>query len=136
MAQKNTGDSLTLGRERIVRTQLVSRGIRDPKVLYAMRKVPRHLFVEEALQNQAYGDFPLPIGEQQTISQPYMVAFMTEALKLSGEEKVLEIGTGCGYQAAILAELAPEVFSIERLYTLASKAGKHSVIPALLQRQD
>ena len=87
-----------------------------------MGKVPRHLFVEEALQSQAYGDFPLPIGEQQTISQPYIVAFMTEALGLTGEEKVLEIGTGCGYQAAILAELAPEVYSIERLYTLASRA--------------
>jgi protein-L-isoaspartate(D-aspartate) O-methyltransferase len=87
-----------------------------------MRKVPRHLFVEEALQNQAYGDFPLPIGEQQTISQPYIVAFMTEALGLIGEEKVLEIGTGCGYQAAILAELAPEVYSVERIHSLASRA--------------
>jgi protein-L-isoaspartate(D-aspartate) O-methyltransferase len=109
----------------MVQTQLVPRGIRDPKVLYAMRKVPRHLFVEEALQNQAYGDFPLPIGEQQTISQPYIVAFMTEALELTGVEKVLEIGTGCGYQAAILAELAPEVFSIERIHTLASRARRN-----------
>lgn len=122
MAQKFSGDSLTAARERMVQTQLVARGISDPKVLYAMGKVPRHLFVEEALQSQAYGDFPLPIGEQQTISQPYIVAFMTEALGLTGEEKVLEIGTGCGYQAAILAELAPEVYSIERLYTLASRA--------------
>ena len=121
-AQKTMGDPLVAARERMVQTQLVPRGIRDPKVLYAMRKVPRHLFVEEALQNQAYGDFPLPIGEQQTISQPYIVAFMTEALELIGEEKVLEIGTGCGYQAAILAELAPEVFSIERIHILASHA--------------
>ena len=116
------GDPQAAARERMVQTQLVSRGIRDAKVLYAMRKVPRHLFVEEALQNQAYGDFPLPIGEQQTISQPYIVAFMTEALELTGVEKVLEIGTGCGYQAAILAELAPEVFSIERIHVLASRA--------------
>jgi protein-L-isoaspartate(D-aspartate) O-methyltransferase len=122
MAQKYSGDALTAARERMVQTQLVARGIRDAKVLYAMGKVPRHLFVEDALQSQAYGDFPLPIGDQQTISQPYIVAFMTEALKLAGEEKVLEIGTGCGYQAAILAELAPEVYSIERLHTLASRA--------------
>jgi protein-L-isoaspartate(D-aspartate) O-methyltransferase len=122
MAQKYSGDALTAARERMVQTQLVARGISDAKVLYAMGKVPRHLFVEDALQNQAYGDFPLPIGDQQTISQPYIVAFMTEALKLAGEEKVLEIGTGCGYQAAILAELAPEVYSIERLHTLASRA--------------
>ena len=122
MAQKSGSDPLALARERMVETQLVSRGISDPKVLYAMRKVPRHLFVEEALQNQAYGDFPLPIGEQQTISQPYIVAFMTEALELIGTGRVLEIGTGCGYQAAILAELAPEVYSIERFHTLASRA--------------
>ena len=122
MAQKSSVDPLTAARERMVQTQLVSRGISNPKVLYAMRKVPRHLFVEDALQSQAYGDFPLPIGDQQTISQPYIVAFMTEALELTGEEKVLEIGTGCGYQAAILAELAPEVYSIERLHTLASRA--------------
>jgi protein-L-isoaspartate(D-aspartate) O-methyltransferase len=113
---------MAAARERMVQTQLVSRGISDPKVLYAMGKVPRHLFVEEALQNQAYGDFPLPIGDQQTISQPYIVAFMTEALELTGVEKVLEIGTGCGYQAAILAELAPSVYSIERIHTLASRA--------------
>jgi protein-L-isoaspartate(D-aspartate) O-methyltransferase len=125
MAQKTTGDPFAAARDRMVQTQLVARGIRDPKVLYAMRKVPRHLFVEEALRNQAYGDFPLPIGEQQTISQPYIVAFMTEALELRGEEKVLEIGTGCGYQAAILAELAPEVFSIERIHLLASQARRH-----------
>lgn len=121
-AQNAPEDAMAAARERMVLTQLVPRGIRDPKVLYAMRKVPRHLFVEEALQNQAYGDFPLPIGEQQTISQPYIVAFMTEALELTGQEKVLEIGTGCGYQAAILAELAPEVCSVERLHSLATRA--------------
>jgi len=122
MNQKSSADPMAAARERMVQTQLVARGISDPKVLYAMQKVPRHLFVEEALQNQAYGDFPLPIGEQQTISQPYIVAFMTEALQLTGVEKVLEIGTGCGYQAAILAELAPEVYSIERVYSLVSRA--------------
>jgi protein-L-isoaspartate(D-aspartate) O-methyltransferase len=124
-AQKTVIDPFAAARDRMVQTQLVPRGIRDPKVLFAMRKVPRHIFVEEALQNQAYGDFPLPIGEQQTISQPYIVAFMTEALELTGVEKVLEIGTGCGYQAAILAELAPEVFSIERIHLLASRARRN-----------
>ena len=123
-AQKTMGDPLAAARERMVQTQLVPRGIRDPKVLYAMRKVPRHLFVEDALQNQAYGDFPLPIGEQQTISQPYIVAFMTEALELIGEEKVLEIGTGCGYQAAVLAELGARVSSIEIVPELAKSARK------------
>jgi len=87
-----------------------------------MKKVPRHLFVEEALQSQAYSDHPLPIGEKQTISQPYMVALMTEALQLKGNEKVLEIGAGSGYQSAILAELAERVFSIERIRALAIKA--------------
>ncbi|HEC32419.1 MAG TPA: protein-L-isoaspartate O-methyltransferase, partial [Deltaproteobacteria bacterium] len=90
-------------RERMVKEQLIPRGIKDPRVLDAMRKVPRHLFVDEALQDQAYSDRPLLIGEKQTISQPYMVALMTEALELKGDEKVLEIGTGSGYQTAILA---------------------------------
>jgi protein-L-isoaspartate(D-aspartate) O-methyltransferase len=89
-----------------------------------MQKIPRHLFVEEALQNQAYTDHPLPIGEKQTISQPYIVALMTEALELKGTEKVLEIGAGSGYQTAILAELAQKVFSIERIRSLAIKARK------------
>jgi protein-L-isoaspartate(D-aspartate) O-methyltransferase len=101
---------------------VVSRGIKDPRVIAAMRKVPRHLFVEEALQNQAYSDRPLPIGEKQTISQPYMVAVMTEALQLTGREKVLEIGAGSGYQTAILAEVAGKVFSIERILSLTMKA--------------
>ncbi len=109
-------------RERMVRTQIASRGIKDPRVLAAMLKVPRHLFVEEALKDQAYGDYPLPIGEGQTISQPYIVALMTEALELKGPEKVLEVGTGSGYQAAILAELAKWVYSIERYPSLAERA--------------
>ena len=109
-------------RERMVKEQLIARGIRDTRVLGAMRKVPRHLFVEEALQNQAYSDRPLLIGEKQTISQPYMVALMTEGLDLEHDEKVLEIGTGNGYQTAILAELAEKVFSIERIRTLSKKA--------------
>lgn len=111
-------------RDRMVETQLVSRGISDQRVLDAMRKVPRHLFVDEALQDQAYSDHPLPIADKQTISQPYIVALMTEKLELKGHEKVLEIGTGSGYQAAILAELAERVFSIERLPGLAYRANQ------------
>ena len=103
---------------------LAERGIRDPKVLEAFRKVPRHLFLDEALWPQAYGDHPLPIGEKQTISQPYMVALMTEALQLTGTERILEIGTGSGYQTAILAELSERVYSIERLPSLAKRARK------------
>src|SRR5512135_2598142 len=95
--------------KRMVETQLIARGIKDRRVLSAMLKVPRHLFVEEALWDRAYGDYALPIGEGQTISQPYMVAIMSELLELRGDEKVLEIGTGSGYQAAVLAELAAEV---------------------------
>jgi len=111
-------------RLRMVEEQIVSRGIKDPKLIAAMKKIPRHLFVEEALQNQAYSDHPLPIGEKQTISQPYMVALMTEALLLTGKEKVLEIGSGSGYQTAILAELSEKVFSIERIRSLAIRARK------------
>lgn len=109
-------------RERMVAEQLVRRGIRDARVLQAMGKVPRHLFVDEALAGRAYGDYPLPIGERQTISQPYMVALMTEALELVGHERVLEIGTGSGYQTAILSELCSKVFSIERIKGLADRA--------------
>lgn len=105
-------------RDRMVREQLVPRGIHDHKVLEAFRKVPRHEFVTEKFQESAYADHPLPIGEGQTISQPYMVALMTECLRLTAREKVLEIGTGSGYQTAILAELAGEVYSIERISTL------------------
>ena len=109
-------------RLKMVEEQIVSTGIKDPGVTAAMKKVPRHLFVEEALQGQAYGDHPLPIGEKQTISQPYMVALMTEALQLKKNERVLEIGTGSGYQAAVLAELVEKVFSIERIRSLAIRA--------------
>jgi len=108
----------------MVEEQIFSRGVKDAKLIAAMKKIPRHLFVEEALQNQAYSDHPLPIGEKQTISQPYMVALMTEALLLTGKEKVLEIGTGSGYQTAILAELSEKVFSIERIRPLALRARK------------
>ncbi len=106
----------------MVEEQLVRRGITDERVLAAMRRVPRHLFVEEALRDRAYGDHPLPIGEQQTISQPYIVALMTALLELKGGEKVLEVGTGSGYQTAVLAELARRVCSIERLPALAARA--------------
>lgn len=109
-------------RERMLAEQLVRRGIRDARVLQAIGKVPRHLFVDEALAGRAYGDYPLPIGERQTISQPYMVALMTEALELVGHERVLEIGTGSGYQTAILAELCSKVFTIERIKGLADRA--------------
>ena len=105
-------------------TQLVARGIRDKAVLSAMRMVPRHLFVDESMQYRAYDDMALPIGEGQTISQPYMVAAMTELLGLTGKEKVLEIGTGSGYQAAVLAQLAKEVFTVERIASLAGKAAQ------------
>lgn len=111
-------------RKKMVETQLVSRGIKDPRVLKAMQKVPRHLFVEEALWNQAYGDHALPIGEGQTISQPYMVAIMSELLELKGPEKVLEIGTGSGYQAAVLAELCSKVCTVERIGALGMRARK------------
>lgn len=114
----------TKARLKMVEEQIVSRGIKDAKLIAAMKKIPRHLFVEEALQSQAYSDHPLPIGEKQTISQPYMVALMTEALLLTGKEKVLEIGTGSGYQTAILAELSEKVFSIERIRPLALRARK------------
>ena len=109
-------------RKRMVEEQLIPRGVVNKKVLDAFLKVERHKFVPEELRSSAYADYPLPIGEGQTISQPYIVALMTECLDLSGQEKVLEIGTGSGYQAAILAELAKEVYSIERFSGLAEKA--------------
>jgi protein-L-isoaspartate(D-aspartate) O-methyltransferase len=102
-------------RNEMVTKQIIARGISDPRVLSAMRTVPRHLFVSEAMMDQAYGDFPLPIGEQQTISQPYIVAEMTQALHLTPEDRVLEIGTGSGYQAAILAQIAFRVYTVERI---------------------
>ena len=106
----------------MVHEQVIARGIKDPRVIEAMLKVPRDLFIESALAARAHDDGPLPIGEKQTISQPYMVALMTEALELKGNEKVLEVGTGSGYQTAILAELAQHVFSIEKIRSLAVKA--------------
>ena len=115
-------NNYSVARARMAREQLVPRGIHDQRVLDAMTTVPRHLFVEDALQNQAYGDFPLPIGAGQTISQPYIVALMTQALQLRGDENVLEIGTGCGYQTAILAQLADRVYSVERIKSLHIKA--------------
>lgn len=111
-------------RLRMVETQIRARGIRDERVLMAMEAIPRHLFVDEGLMEQAYSDSPLPIGEHQTISQPYIVALMTEALELKGRERVLEIGTGSGYQTAILASLADRVFSVERIASLATGARK------------
>ena len=113
-----------IARRRMVEEQVSARGIKDQRVLDAMLKVPRHKFVEEALEDKAYQDAPLPIGEKQTISQPYMVAVMSEALALKGSEKVLEVGTGSGYQAAILALLADRVFSLERIPALARRARK------------
>jgi len=109
-------------REEMVRSQIEARGIRDPRVLSAFRTVPRHLFVSEALREQAYGDYPLPIGEQQTISQPYIVAEMTQALELKKDDRVLEIGTGSGYQAAILAQIVYRVYTVERKRSLYMQA--------------
>lgn len=109
-------------REEMVKRQIEARGINDIDVLAAMRNVPRHRFVSEALRDQAYGDFPLPIGDQQTISQPYIVAEMTQALQLGAEDRVLEIGTGSGYQAAVLAEIAYRVYTIERIHSLLIRA--------------
>ena len=109
-------------RERLVKKQVEARGVRDPLVLEAMRAVRRELFVPKDLQEEAYDDTPLPIGSGQTISQPYIVGFMIEALCLRGGEKVLEIGAGSGYAAAVLAEIAHEVFTIERIGQLAERA--------------
>lgn len=111
-------------RQRMVETQLRGRGITDPRTLAAMARVPRHLFVEEALAAKAYNDHPLPVGHGQTISQPYIVALMTQALGLTGSEKVLEIGTGSGYQAAVLSCLARTVYTVERIQPLLVRARK------------
>ncbi len=109
-------------RLRMVEEQVVGRGVKDARVLAAMRKVPRHEFLPEAIRGVAYADQALPIGEGQTMSQPYMVALMTELLELKGPERVLEIGTGSGYQAAVLAELCEKVYSVERVKMLAAQA--------------
>lgn len=105
-------------RRDMVESQVIARGINDPLVINAMTQVPRHLFVSEALVDSAYGDFPLPIGEGQTISQPYIIAEMTKNLELTGSERVLEIGTGSGYQAAVLSRIVYKVYTIERNNTL------------------
>ena len=115
-------DQFSRLRERMVRSQIEARGIVDKRVLDAMRTVPRHRFVPPHLEGSAYRDSPLPIGQGQTISQPYIVALMTEMLQLEGQERVLEIGTGSGYQAAILGQLAGEVITVERLQALAQEA--------------
>jgi len=112
----------TMERNEMVNQQMVRRGVKNPAVLGAMRRIPRHQFILDSYTEEAYEDHPLPIGYGQTISQPYIVAFMTEALELKGDEKVLEIGTGSGYQAAILAELTTEVFTIEIVEPLAAQA--------------
>ena len=111
-------------REDMVKRQLRARGIHDQSVLNAMMNVPRHLFVSEALMDQAYGDYPLPIGEQQTISQPHIVAEMTQCLELNRDDRVLEIGTGSGYQAAILAQIVFRVYTIERIHSLFIRTRK------------
>ncbi len=111
-------------RRDMVERQIVARGVTDPEVIRAMGKVPRHRFVSEALTESAYGDFPLPIGEGQTISQPYIIAEMTQILELTGNERVLEIGTGSGYQAAIIAEIVFRVYTIERNNTLFMRTRK------------
>jgi protein-L-isoaspartate(D-aspartate) O-methyltransferase len=111
-----------VARRRMVEQQIVARNISDQAVIAALNKIPRHLFVDEALQSHAYADASLPIGEKQTISQPYMVAAMSEALRLTGRESVLEIGTGSGYQTAILSQLVRRVYTIERIAGLASRA--------------
>lgn len=115
-------DPYALKRQQMVRNDIRGRDVKEPKVLSAMSNVPRHLFVPPEYRNKAYEDHPLPIGEGQTISQPYVVALMTEALKLKGGDRVLEIGTGSGYQAAVLAEIVREVYTVEIRKNLAEKA--------------
>jgi protein-L-isoaspartate(D-aspartate) O-methyltransferase len=122
--RSETQDSFFPERSRMVEEQIVRRGVADALVLAAMRKVPRHEFVPEPYKNYAYADEPLPIGDGQTISQPYIVALMTESLNIDKNSKVLEIGTGSGYQAAVLAEIAKEVYSIEILKPLANRAAE------------
>jgi protein-L-isoaspartate(D-aspartate) O-methyltransferase len=117
-------EELAEQRRRMVETQVRRRGIADPAVLSALERVPRHLFIPEEYLDLAYEDRPLPIGKEQTISQPYIVAYMTEALELSASDRVLEIGLGSGYQAAVLAELAAEVYSVEILPELARRTSR------------
>jgi len=117
-------DSYATVRERMVREQLLPRGIHDQLTLEALREVPRHLFVDDAMRARAYGDYPLPIAAGQTISQPFIVAYMTQALELKETEKALEIGTGSGYQAAVLSRICDKVYTIERIHTLLAGARK------------
>ncbi len=117
-AMKDESKKFVRWRREMVEKQIASRGVTDPQVLDAMSKVQRHLFVSEALVDSAYGDFPLPIGENQTISQPYIIAEMTQSLDLKGHERVLEIGTGSGYQAAVLSSIVYKVYTIERNHAL------------------
>src|SRR3990172_3971052 len=125
MTAAGGGEALYAERRRwMVEEQIRARGVRDPRVLQAMAEVPRHLFVDERHRDTAYEDIPLSIGHGQTISQPYMVAAMTEGLELDGEERVLEVGTGSGYQAAVLGRLAREVFTVERIAPLAKEAAR------------
>ena len=119
-----TDDLYALKRRQMVERDIRDRGLEDPVVLNVMGKVPRHLFVDESLRSQAYEDHPLPIGEGQTISQPYVVALMTAALRLTSRDRVLEIGTGSGYQAAVLAEIVKEVYTVEIRKSLADKAAE------------
>ncbi len=123
-AEPSDAEAPARQRERMVAQQIESRGVKDSRTLAAMRKVPRHLFVAPASAAEAYDDHPLPIGHGQTISQPYIVAFMTEALRLRGGETVLEVGTGSGYQAAVLAEIAARVYTIEIVEALATEASE------------
>ncbi|HKI50611.1 MAG TPA: protein-L-isoaspartate(D-aspartate) O-methyltransferase [Geothermobacteraceae bacterium] len=112
----------SIARKRMVEQQLINKGITDQRVIQAMLEIPRHLFVEAGFEQQAYGDFPLPIGHRQTISQPYIVAYMSAAAELTGDEEVLEVGTGSGYQAAVLSRLARKVYTVERIPELARRA--------------
>jgi protein-L-isoaspartate(D-aspartate) O-methyltransferase len=124
MVEEKDANGYSKKRERMVRDQIKARGIKDKKVLEALRKVERHEFVPKQYQNEAYNDYPLPIGEDQTISQPYIVALMTEVLELKGDEKVLEIGTGSGYQAAVLGEIVKHVYTIEIVDVLGKRSQK------------
>jgi len=124
LALSSEDPSLVEARKRMVERDLKGRDIKDPKVLEIMGRVPRHFFVEPSLKSRAYADHPLPIGEGQTISQPYIVALMTQILKIQPGERVLEIGTGSGYQAAVLAELTDQVYTVEIIETLTQQAAK------------
>ena len=125
MISQHTNLAYDRSRQRMVNEQLIARGVHDERVLAAMLSVPRHLFVDSALASRAYHDCALPIGSGQTISQPYMVARMTQLLELQGHERVLEIGTGCGYQTAVLSRLCRRVYSIERILSLHERARKN-----------